>query len=204
MKCKVCQKELIKKQKSTCSHKCRNVYVSSQIKGRPSPFKGMKNRFSEETKKKISDASRGRKMSIENIEKQRLRMKGISFFKGKKHKPESIAIIKEKNTGENHYNYKDGLSKDNRCEVLKRYSLTKDSYQKILDSQNGVCAICKKPEVVRKNLSVDHDHRCCTHHKSCGKCIRGLLCHRCNQALGLMNDDILILKSAVDYLSRTI
>lgn len=36
---------------------------------------------------------------------------------------------------------------------------------------------------------VDHDHTCCVGEKSCGMCIRGLLCKRCNQLLGIAQDD---------------
>ena len=126
-----------------------------------------------------------------------------SFFKGKKHKESSINLTKEKLSGENHYNYKDGMSTHKRTAALKRHNMTLSEYDILFKEQNGVCAICKKPELVRNYLSVDHDHRCCNFKKGCGMCVRGLLCSRCNMALGLLNDDILILENSIKYLSKT-
>lgn len=66
---------------------------------------------------------------------------------------------------------------------LAKYGLTSDSYRVLLESQGGVCNICKSPPKA-KRLNVDHDHLCCPRGGSCGKCIRGLLCPACNIALG--------------------
>lgn len=85
--------------------------------------------------------------------------------------------------------------------ALKKYGLTADSYMKIFIEQKGVCKICKNPEEGGKRLSVDHDHSCCSGIGSCGKCIRGLLCSRCNRTLGMVNDDIDILNAMIKYLS---
>lgn len=84
-----------------------------------------------------------------------------------------------------------------RCKNLKQnYNLTHEEWLKINESQNGVCAICKKPEMRRgRPLSVDHDHQT-------GK-IRGLLCSNCNTALGLLRDSIPNLSEAIDYLKRS-
>ena len=70
---------------------------------------------------------------------------------------------------------------------VKKYGITAFDFDRFLAQQKGVCAICKKNESHKnkKNLSVDHDH-------TTGK-VRGLLCHRCNTALGLFNDDIKLL-----------
>jgi hypothetical protein len=73
------------------------------------------------------------------------------------------------------------------------------TYDALLQEQGGVCAICKEPPGTMK-LSVDHDHRCCPLGSSCEVCVRGLLCHRCNLALGGFNDDIVTLQHAMDYL----
>jgi hypothetical protein len=87
--------------------------------------------------------------------------------------------------------------------IRRRHGLDPETYNKILLLQGGVCAICKKPPGVRK-LAVDHDHSCCPQNfKSCGKCVRGLLCGRCNAALGLTLEEPLILRSMLEYLEKT-
>jgi hypothetical protein len=50
-------------------------------------------------------------------------------------------------------------------------------------------------------LVVDHDHECCPGPRSCGKCVRGLICNECNLALGL-GQDPQTLRSLADYLDR--
>ena len=85
---------------------------------------------------------------------------------------------------------------------LKKKGLNMESYSKMEKMQNGVCAICKKPELYKKRLSVDHDHLCCPGDKTCGNCNRGLLCSNCNMILGNAKDNIEILKSAIEYLPK--
>src|SRR5258708_3390846 len=73
----------------------------------------------------------------------------------------------------------------------------------MLCAQKGVCAICKNLPLENQRLCVDHDHMCCPGFKSCGKCVRGLLCHRCNTSLGKFEDNVQILLNAVEYLKET-
>lgn len=87
-----------------------------------------------------------------------------------------------------------------RRSTCERYGLTEGEYDALLEQQGGVCAICRKP-CERGCLSIDHDHRCCPGDRSCGKCVRGLLCRRCNQGLGNFHDDQAALLAAVAYLS---
>ena len=68
------------------------------------------------------------------------------------------------------------------------FSITRGQYDSQLAIQGGVCAICGDSESRESNgipwlLQVDHDHSCCPGKKSCGKCIRGLLCANCNVRL---------------------
>lgn len=92
---------------------------------------------------------------------------------------------------------------------LAQFGLTEQQYDGLLARQNGVCAICCKPERSRykgtvRRLAVDHDRSCCPFNGSCGKCVRGLLCRACNQGLGQFEDNPSALARAVAYLaSRT-
>jgi len=60
------------------------------------------------------------------------------------------------------------------------------------------CEVCGSLE----NLNIDHDHECCPTKVTCGKCIRGVLCNNCNTALGLLHDNVALLKKAIFYLKR--
>lgn len=87
---------------------------------------------------------------------------------------------------------------------LKRmYGMTADEYAAILREQGGVCAVCgKTPEENGRYLAVDHDHSCCPGKRSCGKCVRGLLCIACNRGIGYLQDSTELLHAAVVYLRR--
>lgn len=81
---------------------------------------------------------------------------------------------------------------------LKRYGITPEDYQILLNNQKGVCYICSTNQVSRSrvtyNLFVDHDHKT-------GK-VRGLLCHHCNAGLGHFRDSSKLLLKAVEYLNE--
>ena len=76
-------------------------------------------------------------------------------------------------------------------ELKKRYGISEDQYQRILELQNGVCAICERHQRYRR-LSVDHSHKT-------GQ-VRGLLCNRCNRNLGRWFDSPTGLRKAAEYL----
>lgn len=94
------------------------------------------------------------------------------------------------------------IRNDQRKAQLKLYGITEDEYNFRLDQQEGVCAICQNESNSGRNLDVDHDHECCPGRKSCGKCIRGLLCYNCNHAIGLLKDSKKYLNRAIEYLER--
>lgn len=82
-----------------------------------------------------------------------------------------------------------------------KFGITWARYQEMLEVQDGKCAICLRPPG-KQRLSVDHDHDCCPDKsKSCGGCVRGLLCSDCNFGLGLFRDDAQLLSKAMSYLA---
>ena len=89
-----------------------------------------------------------------------------------------------------------------RVRRLKRhYGLTEAEYDAMVVAQGDSCAICGTTDRQGKSWHIDHDHACCPGNKSCGKCVRGLLCAICNQGLGHARDDVSILASMIDYLN---
>lgn len=87
--------------------------------------------------------------------------------------------------------------------LMSHYKLTLEEYDAMVVAQGDACATCGTTDRGNKAWHVDHDHACCPGNKSCGQCVRGLLCSNCNQALGLIRDDISTLAAMIDYLSPT-
>lgn len=85
--------------------------------------------------------------------------------------------------------------------LRKRYGISSDQFDAMLAAQGGCCKACGSPETDGKYWHMDHDHDCCpTSTRTCGKCVRGILCHGCNTALGNVGDNVERLKKLIDYL----
>ena len=78
--------------------------------------------------------------------------------------------------------------------LAKTHGITPEDYDGLLAKQNGTCAICFSFPLCGpgRRLHIDHDHKTGV--------IRGLLCSRCNTALGLMKDSSERILSAAVYL----
>jgi len=74
--------------------------------------------------------------------------------------------------------------------LSKRYAISQNDLMRLLELANHCCQICgKKPK-----LMVDHDHKTGN--------VRGILCNRCNTAIGMLDDNILSLTKAISYLQK--
>ena len=90
-----------------------------------------------------------------------------------------------------------------RRSAIRRYGVTPEWYDATLKSQSGRCAICgsTKPGGGGR-FHIDHDHNCCPGTKrSCGKCVRGLLCAMCNSRLSFIENPEWM-KRALNYLKN--
>ena len=81
----------------------------------------------------------------------------------------------------------------------RKYGMTLEQYEALLEKQGGKCAICEEPETsvdgktgTLKNLAVDHCHNSMK--------VRGLLCSRCNTTLGKIEESPQLLRAMWDYL----
>lgn len=80
------------------------------------------------------------------------------------------------------------------------FNLSEEDFVALL--ARGKCDICGKTGEHRKGeLVIDHDHVCCPEpSRSCGKCVRGLVCSGCNWALGQAGDSPERLRAMADYI----
>jgi hypothetical protein len=102
--------------------------------------------------------------------------------------------VNRKRTPEQHRHY----------ELRKRFKFGLPEFNEKIAVQGYKCAACgtTEPRGVYNQWHVDHDHACCPTRRTCGKCVRGLLCHHCNMTLGNARDSIERLQSLIDYLKR--
>lgn len=76
----------------------------------------------------------------------------------------------------------------------RKYGLTEEKFNALLESQGGVCAICSQEFKGTRDCNVDHNHET-------GE-VRGLLCHDCNTGIGSLGDDCERLSRAIEYLKE--
>lgn len=103
---------------------------------------------------------------------------------GREHQCKGCRWSRRNRNSHSHSSWKNNL--------FYKYNLTIQQYEEMVQFQDGLCAICKKPDYRR--LSVDHSH-------TTGQ-VRGLLCNACNRSIGLLGDNLESIRSVLLYLER--
>lgn len=86
--------------------------------------------------------------------------------------------------------------------VERTYGISREQYGALLEAQGGRCAGGCGATGKSRRLAVDHDHSCCPGTISCGRCVRGLLCSRCNRFIGHLGDNPEALRGLAEYLEN--
>ena len=172
---------------------------------------GIEKKLSEFTKLKISkdkyaywckecDKNRHKISYLNNKDIHKKRGKKYRNSNKEKLKEYSKSYRKKNKNQINEYRL-NNLDKLKNLSLKRNFGITLEEYNKMLEQQNGVCAICREKESLidkRSNklrkLSVDH----CHHTNK----IRDLLCLRCNSILGYSKDNINLLTNAINYLNK--
>jgi hypothetical protein len=131
-------------------------------------------------------------MTLRNTPKQKKKRLDVSksWYKDNKHR-EDLKLSRRRRTKK----WRDQNPERSQLHrvrgKLKRYGLLLHEYEQLLQEQKNKCAICLEKQ---NNWCIDHNH-------TTGK-VRGLLCHKCNIALGFINDDPKRAQRAAKYLIR--
>ena len=118
-----------------------------------------------------------------------------NFFKSKYHKDGYEGRCKTCKVGVNRASYLKNKDEVKWRSVKRKYKITEDQFNAM--AFDG-CQSCGS----RESLCVDHDHSCCDSAVTCGKCVRGILCKRCNIAEGLFKNDPENIKNLIKYMTK--
>lgn len=136
--------------------------------------------------KRWKKTDRGRKKCAEQQARWRKTPHGIAYTKAYSERVKGI-VKEKKRTPE-------GKAKTFKYYLDREYGISVDTYNVMMSSQGNKCAICGCGDWAArgKRAHLDHDH-------GTGK-VRGILCHSCNIAIGLLSDSANTAYSAAVYL----
>lgn len=137
-------------------------------------------------------AVKGRPRMHDDARHERMRQRSLKHYEANRERILERQRVRRRSMTNDEY--EQDLARSAERSLRRKYGVTLAQYEALLRKQRGHCALCPaKPN--RKRLSVDHNHKT--------GAIRGLLCDRCNQAIGRLGDDVAGLKRAIAYLDRT-
>lgn len=95
-----------------------------------------------------------------------------------------------------------GINTTANFHYKQRFGITLEERDERIKNQDNKCIICNLDFTKINKPCIDHDHHCCSSYKTCGKCVRDIICHRCNKVLGFVNENIKVLQNIISYLEK--
>lgn len=95
------------------------------------------------------------------------------------------------------WRYSNGRSKEYMNDYNMRYhnGISMEEFERVNLNQGGLCKICGSPPTQGfERLCIDHNHQTMQ--------FRGLLCSKCNTAIGLLNENPELFQKIHDYLEE--
>jgi len=96
---------------------------------------------------------------------------------------------------------RESWNRNNRAKAVrdkrKRYGISPERYAEMLSKGCEACGSFEK-------LVIDHDHSCCSGIFTCGNCVRGMLCNKCNIAEGMLLGDPARAIALAEYMKRVV
>lgn len=165
----------------------RRAYQRSVYAKNPQKFLEKNRRWAENNKEKIREAHRNWARNNPELHAAQRRRFNVTH-------PEYSSMWAKKNPEK---------VKPSRQKAARKwkYGITADDFAALLSRQAHQCQGCFCP--VDSSSCLDHDHACCPGAKSCGNCIRGILCRPCNMVLGAVKDNETTLANLIAYLRRS-
>ena len=137
--------------------------------------------------------------SSDNLDK----LSGICRSCRNKRKRNSYPERKEKVVSQMRQARRDNPARFREYDMKKRFKFGLEEFERMFEEQGRKCAACGSTDSGEKpprTWHIDHDHSCCpTRRRTCGKCVRGILCRWCNMSLGNAKDDPARLRALANY-----
>jgi hypothetical protein len=182
-------KEYYRKNKDNAEFKeKRRVYMIKYRKEHKEKIKEISNKsrlkFRVENPQKVKDGAK----KYRDAHKDQIRAYSATYRKNK------TEVIKSKHEIWYTLNKQQENAKAKIRRFTKKYKISIEKYNELLENQNGVCAICGEKDSRGTALAVDHDHET----QEC----RGLLCRHCNLGIGNFKNNPSNLDKASKYLQK--
>lgn len=168
---------IVKNEEQKICSKCLNKYPENQFYGKSARCRSCRNIKAREWQRRNKGKAKDYYL---RTREQRLTARRIYYQKNKKY----LALMELKR-------FESNPERKLQKQLRARYKINVSDYKTLLEKQNNLCAICFTPPKGTR-LSVDHCHKT--------KRVRGLLCRKCNAAIGLLNEDKGNIQRAMQYL----